>query len=84
MPEVIDLLAAAGAELGAQDDQGNTALHTAVVKDNLSSVLALLAVGTPVGAVNAAGKTAQGEARSRGQGHLVTLLQRYSSEKCQA
>jgi len=84
VPQVIDLLAAAGADLAAQDEDGNTALHLAVIRDNIDSVLALLEAGAPVGAVNTAGRTPQGEARSRGQGHLVTLLQRYRSGRHQA
>ena len=78
LSQLIKLLAAAGADLAAQDEDGDTALHIAVKKNHINSVFALLEAGAPIGVVNAAGRTAQDEARSRGQGHLVTLLQKYS------
>ena len=75
----IELLAAAGADLAAQDKNGDTALHLAVKNKEVDAVAALLEAGAPVNAVNAAGRTALGEARRMGYGTMVTFLQRHNS-----
>ena len=74
----IELLAAAGADLGAPEKDGNTALHLAVKNNKVHAVAALVEAGAPINATNAAGRTPLGEARRMGHGALVTFLQRHS------
>ena len=78
-PNAIELLAAAGANLGDLDNNGDTALHRAVQNDKAQAVAALVEAGAPINATNAAGRTALGEARRRGNGPLVAYLQRHTS-----
>ena len=60
----IRLLANAGADLSAQDHQGNTALHLAVTGAHESAVAALIAEGAAVTLHNALGQTPEDLART--------------------
>ena len=56
-PASVKLLADKGADLSAQDKQGNSALHWAVYRKGYELADLLIALGTPLDLQNSAGKT---------------------------
>jgi ankyrin repeat protein len=61
-PSVVEFLLDSGADIGAQDDAGQTALHQAVHGGHLSTVELLLQRGAPLDVTNVYGGTVLGQA----------------------
>ncbi len=72
-PEVYAALLAAGADAGAADDQGDTALHH-LARHGLPDEARALLDAAPIDAANALGATALHVAASRGADRVVALL----------
>ena len=73
-PASVKLLADKGADLSAQDRQGNSALHWAVYRKGYELAETLLTIGAPADMRNSAGKTPLHLAIEQGDPRLAQLL----------
>ena len=72
--KAIAMLAAAGAPLDAADEDGNTALHEAVLGRHATAVAALLEAGADAQAINGEGQTPLALAELDGYEPVLSLL----------
>ncbi|HET9551518.1 MAG TPA: ankyrin repeat domain-containing protein [Anaeromyxobacteraceae bacterium] len=77
-PEIIEALAAAGADVNAVTSKGNTPLHIAAYKGFAGTVRLLLSKGADPSRRNAAGETAEALAAKLGRKSVVEVLRRSS------
>lgn len=73
-PASIKMLADKGADLAAQDSNGNTALHWAVYRKAHEAAKQLIALGAPIDSQNSAGKSALHHAVEIADLQMVELL----------
>ena len=73
--DIVKVLLAAGANVNAFDEDGETALMMAAEEGRADVVQALIAGGANVNMMDHEGRTALQHARKEGRSHIVTILQ---------